>query len=143
MRTSVKVKSMWFFNANLHLLQLRYFNLIAWGGFQALATAVAQRVPKGAFPKRVALPRRRPWVAATTPKSWRKQTTALLSANLPKRIAHAHFFCLKPSDFWISRQRQGRIEVFPQTRRSTEQHTVFSLMWSQNSEIHQSLFPTT
>jgi len=37
------------------------------------------------------------------------------------------FVCLTPSDFWISRQRQGRIEVFPQTRRSTEQHTLFFL----------------
>jgi len=44
------------------------------------------------FPKRVAPRRRQAWIVTTTPKSWRKQTTALLSANPPKRIAHAHFF---------------------------------------------------
>jgi len=107
---------MWFFDAILHLLQLRYLKLSpvrrvsspcnssgskgelcisSQFGFnfdfvaqqQATATRKSDlRAPRGIFPKRVALPQRRAWIAATTPKSWRKQTTALLSANPPKRF---------------------------------------------------------
>jgi len=75
---------------------------------QATATRKSDLgAPRRVLPKRVALPRRRAWIVATTPKSWRKQTTALLSANQQREL-HRRICLFSASVFFFGSAASGK-----------------------------------